>query len=259
MATTWQEYQEEVSAFFRSLGLDATTNHSVQGVRTSHDIDVYVRSHHVGFDVVWIVECKHWSTPVTKLHVLALREIVTDLGADRGVLLCETGFQSGALEAATLTNVHATSLSALRGTASAELTAMRLRELFDRAESCGVRYWNIPKGARIEAGLRPGGGSGYSGRVLGSRAGTERVQAAVMTRVNRYFRFSKLSEAKFRQLLRCFALDLTATQTSVLTGISVRSVNAIFLRIRRKVVEECERKSPFQGVQCEGMVSQLLG
>ena len=65
MATTWQEYQEEVSAFFRSLGLDATTNHSVQGVRTSHDIDVYVRSHHVGFDVVWIVECKHWSTPVT--------------------------------------------------------------------------------------------------------------------------------------------------------------------------------------------------
>jgi transposase-like protein len=68
-----------------------------------------------------------------------------------------------------------------------------------------------------------------------------------MTRVNRYFRFSKLSEAKFRQLLRCFALDLTATQTSVLTGISVRSVNAIFLRIRRKVVEECERKSPFQG------------
>lgn len=166
MATTWQEYQEEVSAFFRSLGLDATTNHSVRGVRTSHDIDVFVRSHHVGFDVIWIVECKHWSTPVTKLHVLALREIVTDVGADRGILLCETGFQSGALEAATLTNVHATSLSALRGTASAELTAMRLRELFDRAESCGVRYWNIPKDARIEAGLRPGGSSGYSGNVV---------------------------------------------------------------------------------------------
>jgi hypothetical protein len=26
---------------------------------------------------------------MTKLHVLALREIVTDLGADRGILLCE--------------------------------------------------------------------------------------------------------------------------------------------------------------------------
>jgi restriction system protein len=166
MATTWQEYQEEVAAFFRSLGLDATTNHSVQGVRTSHDIDVFIRSHHVGFDVIWIVECKHWSTPVTKLHVLALREIVTDLGADRGILLCEAGFQSGALEAATLTNVHATSLAALRCTASAELTAMRLRELFDRAESCRVRYWDIPKAVRIKAGLRPDGGGGYSGNVV---------------------------------------------------------------------------------------------
>lgn len=168
MAATWQEYQEEVAAFFRSLGLDTTTNYSVQGVRTSHDIDVFVRSHQVGFDVNWIVECKHWSTPVTKLHVLGLREIVTDLGADRGILLCEAGFQSGALEAATLTNVHATSLAALRGTASAEFIAMRLRELFDRAENCRVRYWDIPKGARIEAGLRPDAGSGgsYSGNVV---------------------------------------------------------------------------------------------
>jgi hypothetical protein len=149
MAATWQEYQEEVAAFFRSLGLDATTNHSVRGVRTSHDVDVFVRSHHVGFDVIWIIECKHWSSPVSKLHVLALREIVTDLGADRGILLGEEGFQSGALEATILTNVHATSLTRLRGTASAEFTAMRLRELFDRAETCRVRHWDLPKGARI--------------------------------------------------------------------------------------------------------------
>jgi hypothetical protein len=37
--------------------------------------------------------------------VLALRQIVTDVGADRGILLSEKGFQSGAVEAATLTNV----------------------------------------------------------------------------------------------------------------------------------------------------------
>jgi restriction system protein len=168
MVATWQEYQEEVAAFFRSLGLDVTTKHRVQGVRTSHEVDVFVRSHYVGFDVIWIVECKHWSAPVTKLHILALREIVTDLGADRGILLCEAGFQSGALEAATLTNVHATSLAALRGTASAEFTAMRLRELFDRAEKCRVRYWDLPKDARIKNGLRPGLGSveTYSGNVV---------------------------------------------------------------------------------------------
>lgn len=164
MASTWQDYQEEVATFFRSLGREATTNHTVRGVRTDHDIDVFVKSHHVGFDVVWIIECKHWSTPVNKLHVLALREIVADLGADRGILLCEVGFQSGAKEAASLTNVHLTSLATLRGTASAEFTAMQLREFFDRIENCRTRYWDLPKEARIAAGLRPNVPEvGYSG------------------------------------------------------------------------------------------------
>jgi transposase len=49
-----------------------------------------------------------------------------------------------------------------------------------------------------------------------------------MIGVNKYFRHSKISEARFRHLVRCFVLDLTATQTAVITGISVRSVNTIF-------------------------------
>jgi transposase len=69
-----------------------------------------------------------------------------------------------------------------------------------------------------------------------------------MAQLNRYFRFAKISEAKFRHLLRCFALDLMATQTAAMTGLSVRSVNDIFLRLRRKIASECERRSPFGGV-----------
>lgn len=122
-----------------------------------------MRSHHVGFDVTWIVECKHWKTRVSKLHVLALREIVTDLGADRGILLSEGGFQSGAIEAATLTNVRVTSLLDVRETAKSEILSMRLRELYDRAETCRERYWDLPKDLRIKYGLRPDvGGPGYS-------------------------------------------------------------------------------------------------
>lgn len=48
MATTWQRNQEEAAEFFRSIGLEATTNYILQGVRRKHAIDVYVRSHHVG-------------------------------------------------------------------------------------------------------------------------------------------------------------------------------------------------------------------
>lgn len=154
MANEWSEYQEEAAEFFRSLGLEATTNVAVKGVRTSHDVDVLVKSRHAGFEVTWIVECKHWNSRVSKLHVLALREIVADTGSDRGILLAEKGFQSGAAEAAALTNVHLTSLAETRKEASSEVSRMRLTDLYDRVEACKDRYWAIPKSVRIDHGLR---------------------------------------------------------------------------------------------------------
>jgi transposase-like protein len=64
---------------------------------------------------------------------------------------------------------------------------------------------------------------------------------------NRYYSRSKITEAKFRQLVRCFALDFTASSTAELTGISVRSVNTIYLKIRQRLAESCELDSPLQG------------
>ncbi|WP_130803015.1 IS1595 family transposase [Acinetobacter ihumii] len=64
---------------------------------------------------------------------------------------------------------------------------------------------------------------------------------------NRYYCRSKITEAKFRQLIRCFALDLTASNTAELIGISVRSTNSIFLKIRHRIAEHCELISPLQG------------
>jgi restriction system protein len=163
----WKDYQEEAAEFFRSLGLEAETDFTFEGVRTKHDIDVLVKLHHHGFDITWVVECKYWKEPVSKVHVLALRQIVIEIGADRGILLCEVGFQSGAVEAANLTNVQVTSLANLRVSASAGVDAMRLRELYDRIENCNDRYWEIPKDKRIADGLRPDvGEAAYSGATV---------------------------------------------------------------------------------------------
>lgn len=163
----WKEYQEEAAKYFRELGLDANTNATVNGVRTSHDIDVLVKSRHAGFEVTWVVECKHWKEKVSKLHVLALREIVTEVGADRGILLSESGFQSGALEAANLTNVRLTSLVEMRRNAAHEIYSMRLVELYDKVETLKNRYWQISKNERKNVGLRPDGIEwGYSGNVV---------------------------------------------------------------------------------------------
>ena len=69
-----------------------------------------------------------------------------------------------------------------------------------------------------------------------------------MTVKNRYYYRSKIAEHKFRQLIRYLALDFTASDTARLTGISVRSVNAIHLKIRYRIAEACEQQSPFKGV-----------
>ena len=61
---------------------------------------------------------------------------------------------------------------------------------------------------------------------------------------NRYYRRSRITEAKFRQLVRCFGLDFTATSSAELIGISVRSVNSIYLKIRHRLAEACEQSSP---------------
>jgi hypothetical protein len=47
--SAWRDYQEKVAAHFRSLGLNPETDVTLQGVRTTHDIDVVVRISHVGF------------------------------------------------------------------------------------------------------------------------------------------------------------------------------------------------------------------
>ena len=68
-----------------------------------------------------------------------------------------------------------------------------------------------------------------------------------MINKNRYYCRSRISEAKFRQLVQCFALDFTATSTAKLIGISVRSVNSIYLKIRQRVADACEIASPLKG------------
>lgn len=68
---------------------------------------------------------------------------------------------------------------------------------------------------------------------------------------NRYYRRAHVSERKFRQLTRFFALDFSATDTAHLTGLTRKSVTTIFLKIRRRIAQECERASPLSSGEVE--------
>jgi len=51
-----------------------------------------------------------------------------------------------------------------------------------------------------------------------------------------------------RQVVRLFAYDLTASKSAEMLGLTRRSVSVIFVKIRQRIAQECERASPFAGV-----------
>ena len=68
---------------------------------------------------------------------------------------------------------------------------------------------------------------------------------------NRYIKRSHISESKFRQLLRLFCADLTATQTLELMRIERKTVNRIFQLFRERIEEIAERESCFRAGEIE--------
>lgn len=62
---------------------------------------------------------------------------------------------------------------------------------------------------------------------------------------NRCYSRSRIAEAKFRQIIRFFAMDFTASDTAKLTNISVRSIHTIYIKLHKKIAVQCEKISPF--------------
>lgn len=63
------------------------------------------------------------------MRTVDLKSIVEDVGADKGVMVTEYGFQPGAYSAATSTNILLTTLDALRHQMKYELQETLLKDL----------------------------------------------------------------------------------------------------------------------------------
>ena len=64
---------------------------------------------------------------------------------------------------------------------------------------------------------------------------------------NRYVKRAKVSEAKFRLLIRYFVHDLEAKTIASLIGLNRNTVNRYLTLIRKRIAEYCEQQSPVQG------------
>ena len=65
--------------------------------------------------------------------------------------------------------------------------------------------------------------------------------------VNKYFYRSRISESKFREIIKLFSQDLQATQISNLTGVSRVTINKILKEVRQRIAAFCETEFPFIG------------
>jgi len=64
---------------------------------------------------------------------------------------------------------------------------------------------------------------------------------------NKYIIRSRISEAKAREILKLFCLDIGAVKIAKLSNISRQSVNKIINQIRILIAKECEKTSKMQG------------
>ncbi len=136
MYKDWRDYQEKAASVFRRQGCLAEVDAKVEGARGTHSLDVYVSFTNHGIDCNWVIECKLWNSRVTKEKVLVLQSIVDDIGADRGIILTEKGFQRGAYDAVRQSNVTlVTSLEEFERTAKTISKSMGLRLNSQHAEN----------------------------------------------------------------------------------------------------------------------------
>jgi len=68
-----------------------------------------------------------------------------------------------------------------------------------------------------------------------------------MTDSSKQFVRARISRAKFRHLLKLFAVDLTATQITSLSGLNRNTVNRYLRLMRQAIAAHCQRESPFSG------------
>jgi transposase-like protein len=64
---------------------------------------------------------------------------------------------------------------------------------------------------------------------------------------NKYIYRSHISEDKTRELIKCFSLDLTSTQTAAMTGLNLNTVDKVFSKIRIRIFEKTLSENPTQG------------
>jgi restriction system protein len=102
---TWQDLQDKVKGLYSECGWIATTEEELNTARGSVIVDVLARDERQTPPLTVICECKCWRRRVPRNVVHSLRTVISDYGANWGILISSRGFQKGAFEATAHSNL----------------------------------------------------------------------------------------------------------------------------------------------------------
>ena len=154
MEKEWYVFQETIKNYFLSLGLYAETNKTIKGIRTEHDIDVYIDFSFIGLKTLWLIEAKCWNQKVDKNTVSAFMHRVGEAGADKGIIVSKEGFQTGADEAVKNSNILLRTFEELKKETERYSLTNILSPYEKRFNILEARYWSHSKQIRQKYNLR---------------------------------------------------------------------------------------------------------
>ena len=64
---------------------------------------------------------------------------------------------------------------------------------------------------------------------------------------NKYIKVSHISEVKFREIVKLFSEDLSATQIANLTKLNINTIDRYLMLFRERIVNICLETSPLSG------------
>lgn len=99
----WQKFEKFVASIQKCLTPHAKVTHNdfisgKSGVK--RQVDVAVRYNLGQFNLLVVIDCKDWKNRVDINDVGSFSDLVEDIGANKGAIVCNAGFTSGALKRA---------------------------------------------------------------------------------------------------------------------------------------------------------------
>ncbi len=94
----WRAFEELVAKIYKEIDPEATVkfDEKIEG----RQIDVSIRKNIVGIEMLIIIQAKWYNKPAQVTHVDAFESVIKEVGAAKGILVCNKGFTKGAKEKA---------------------------------------------------------------------------------------------------------------------------------------------------------------